>query len=126
MGRAERGQGVRWKPRPRMLHDIQEKGIDVMVLAAVISTVGLLGWLIIGGLAGALAGRVVRGTGFGILGDIIVGCIGGFLGGLLLGLFVNAQVGLIGTFITAFIGACILLYIIRALSGGRGRSRVFR
>lgn len=95
-----------------------------MVLASVVSTVGFLGWLIIGGLAGALAGRVMRGSGFGILGDIIVGCIGGFVGGLLLGLFVNAQVGLIGTFVTAFIGACILLYVIRLFSGGR--SRVYR
>jgi uncharacterized membrane protein YeaQ/YmgE (transglycosylase-associated protein family) len=97
-----------------------------MVLAAIVSTVGFLGWLIIGGIAGALAGRVMRGSGFGIIRDIIVGCIGGFLGGLLLGLVVNAQVGLIGTFITAFIGACILLFVIRAFTGGRSRSRAYR
>lgn len=94
-----------------------------MVLAAINSTLGFIGWLIIGGIAGALAGRVMRGGGFGILGDIIVGCIGGFIGGLLLGLFVDASVGLIGTFITAFIGACILLFIVRALTGNRTRSR---
>lgn len=109
-----------------MMYTIQEKGIHDMVLAAIVSTVGFLGWLIIGGLAGALAGRVMRGSGFGILGDIIIGCIGGFLGGLLLGLVVNTQVGVIGTFITAFIGACILLFVVRALTGGRGRSRAFR
>src|SRR5579859_5057617 len=87
-----------------------EKGKRCMfTLAAITSSVGFIGWLIIGGLAGALAGRVMRGGGFGILGDIIVGCLGGLLGGLLLGLFVSADVGLIGSFITAFIGALILL-----------------
>lgn len=96
-----------------------------MVLAAISSSVGLIGWLIIGGLAGALAGRVMSGHGFGILGDIIVGCIGGIVGGLILGLFVSADVGLIGSFITAFIGACILLFIVHALTG-RGRGRLAR
>ena len=96
-----------------------------MVLAAINSSVGFIGWLIIGGLAGALAGRVMSGHGFGILGDIIVGCIGGIVGGLILGLFVSADVGLIGSFITAFIGACILLFIVHALTG-RGRGRLAR
>lgn len=96
-----------------------------MVLAAINSSVGFIGWLIIGGLAGLLAGRVMSGRGFGILGDIIVGCIGGLIGGLILGLFVNADVGLIGSFITAFIGACILLFIVHALTGG-GRGRMAR
>ena len=90
-----------------------------MVLGAIASSVGFIGWLIIGGIAGALAGRVMRGGGFGILGDIIVGCIGGILGGLILGLFVDISVGVIGSFITAFIGACILLWLVRLFTGNR-------
>lgn len=94
----------------------------MLTLAAVDSTVGFIGWLIIGGLAGALAGRVMRGGGFGILGDIIVGCVGGLIGGFIVGLFFDASLGLIGSFVVAFIGACILLWIVRALTGG-GRRR---
>jgi uncharacterized membrane protein YeaQ/YmgE (transglycosylase-associated protein family) len=90
-----------------------------MVVAAVVSTVGILGWIIIGGLAGALAGRVVRGTGFGILGDIVVGIIGALLGGLLAGLVLSETVGVIGSFILAFLGAIVLLWLLRLISGSR-------
>jgi uncharacterized membrane protein YeaQ/YmgE (transglycosylase-associated protein family) len=94
-----------------------------MVLAAINSTVGWLGWIIIGGIAGALAGRMIRGEGFGILGDVIVGIIGGLVGGWLLGLVVNANVGIIGTFITALIGACILVWLLHFFTGTRGSAR---
>ena len=90
----------------------------MLVLGTIYSTLGIIGWIIIGGLAGALAGRVVEGGGFGILGDIIVGIIGAFVGGWLLGQFVTDQVGVIGSFITAFLGACILLVIVRLFTGG--------
>ena len=93
----------------------------MLTLAAISSSVGWIGWIIIGGIAGALAGRIVRGGGFGILGDIIVGIIGGFVGGILLGLFVNADVGLWGSFLTALIGAVVLLLILRAFTGGTRR-----
>ena len=94
-----------------------------MALAAINSTVGWLGWIIIGGIAGAIAGRLMRGEGFGIIGDIIVGIIGGLVGGLLLGLFVNATVGIIGTFITALVGACILVWLIHLFTGNRSAAR---
>lgn len=87
--------------------------MELIVLAAISSTVGWLGWIIIGAIAGALAGRVMRGAGFGLLGDILVGILGAIVGGLLLGLFITADVGIIGSFITAFIGACILLFVVR-------------
>ena len=51
--------------------------MDLAVIAEITSTVGWIGWIIIGGLAGWLAGLIMRGSGFGILGDIIVGIIGG-------------------------------------------------
>ncbi len=83
---------------------------------------GIIGWLIIGGIAGALAGTVMRGGGFGIAGDIIVGIVGALIGGFLLGLIGGSTTSLIGTLVTAFIGACILIAILRAVgAGGAGR-----
>ena len=96
--------------------------MELAVIAAIYSTVGWLGWIIIGGIAGALAGLVIRGGGFGILGDIIVGIVGAIIGGFILGLFINMTVGWWGTFITAFIGACILIAILRAIAPKRSRT----
>jgi uncharacterized membrane protein YeaQ/YmgE (transglycosylase-associated protein family) len=83
---------------------------------------GLIGWLIVGLIAGVLAKWAVPGEGpGGILGDIIIGIIGAFIGGWVFNFFGHAGVtGLnIGSIIVAFIGAVILLYIIRAFSGRR-------
>jgi uncharacterized membrane protein YeaQ/YmgE (transglycosylase-associated protein family) len=71
-------------------------------------------WLIVGAIAGWLAGMVVRGGGFGLIGDIIVGIIGSLIAGWLLpriGLFIGGDI--IGDIINAFIGAVILLIIVR-------------
>jgi uncharacterized membrane protein YeaQ/YmgE (transglycosylase-associated protein family) len=95
-----------------------------MVLAAVSSSLSLLGWIIIGGLAGAVAGRVMRGAGFGIIGDIIIGIMGALVGVFLLSFLISADLGLIGSFVVALLGACILLAILRAVSGKK--SRIFR
>ncbi len=85
---------------------------------------GIIGWLIIGGIAGALAGTVMRGGGFGIAGDIIVGIVGAFIGGFLLSLINHSADSLIGTLVTAFIGACVLIAILRAVgAGGMGGRR---
>ena len=73
-------------------------------------------WLILVGLiAGWLAGKVIRGGGFGIIGDIIVGIIGALLGGWLFGVLNIGLGGLIGQIIMAFVGAVILLLILRAI-----------
>ena len=93
--------------------------MDLAVIAAIYSTVGWLGWIIIGGIAGALAGLVIRGGGFGILGDIIVGIVGAIIGGFILGLFVNTTVNAWGSFVTDFIGACILIAILRLIAPNR-------
>jgi uncharacterized membrane protein YeaQ/YmgE (transglycosylase-associated protein family) len=77
---------------------------------------GLLWFLIIGAIAGWLAGQFMKGSGFGLLGDIIVGVIGALLGGWLfgqLGLWPGG--GLLGSLIVAFVGAVILLFIIRVI-----------
>ncbi|GAC1364311.1 MAG: hypothetical protein PVS3B1_23200 [Ktedonobacteraceae bacterium] len=80
---------------------------------------GLLWWLLVGLIAGALASLVMRGGGYGIVGDIIVGLVGALVGGFLASLLGLGASGLIGTIIIAFIGACIFIAILRAISGGR-------
>ncbi|TMB80823.1 MAG: GlsB/YeaQ/YmgE family stress response membrane protein [Chloroflexi bacterium] len=78
---------------------------------------GLLWWIIVGLIAGALAGMVMRGGGFGIVGDIIVGILGAIIGGFLAGLLGIGSSNIIVSIIIAFIGACILIAILRAVSG---------
>jgi uncharacterized membrane protein YeaQ/YmgE (transglycosylase-associated protein family) len=73
-------------------------------------------WLIVGAIAGWLAGQVVRGGGFGLIGDIIVGIVGAFIAGWLfprLGIVIGT--GIISAIIDAFIGAVILLLVIRLI-----------
>ncbi len=69
-------------------------------------------FLIIGAIAGWLAGRVMKGKGFGIIGNLIVGIIGAFIGGFVFGLLGIATYGLIGSLISSLAGAIILLWII--------------
>jgi uncharacterized membrane protein YeaQ/YmgE (transglycosylase-associated protein family) len=90
------------------------------VLAASLNPGGIIAWLVVGLIAGFLAGRVMSGGGYGIVGDIIVGIIGAFLGGLVTNLLVpDANFGFWGSIVVSFIGACILIAILRAVSGGR-------
>jgi uncharacterized membrane protein YeaQ/YmgE (transglycosylase-associated protein family) len=86
---------------------------------AVGSGVGILGWIIIGLIAGALAGMVMRGGGYGIVGDIIVGIIGALIGGFILSLLGVGVSGFWTTLVAAFIGACILIWLLHAFGGHR-------
>jgi uncharacterized membrane protein YeaQ/YmgE (transglycosylase-associated protein family) len=72
-------------------------------------------FLAIGAIAGWLAGTVMKGGGFGLVGDIVVGIVGAVIGGWLFGVFGIAAGGLIGAIITAFVGACLLLFVIRLI-----------
>jgi uncharacterized membrane protein YeaQ/YmgE (transglycosylase-associated protein family) len=75
---------------------------------------GLIAWLIIGAIAGWLAGTFVKGGGFGLIGDIIVGIIGAFVGGWLAGaLHIGIGGGWISAIVTATLGAVVLLLILR-------------
>jgi uncharacterized membrane protein YeaQ/YmgE (transglycosylase-associated protein family) len=75
---------------------------------------GLIAWLIIGAVAGWLAGTFVKGGGFGLIGDIIVGIIGAFVGGWLAGvLHIGIGGGWISAIITATLGAVVFLLILR-------------
>jgi uncharacterized membrane protein YeaQ/YmgE (transglycosylase-associated protein family) len=76
----------------------------------------LLIWLIVGAVAGWLAGTIVRGGGFGLVGDIIVGIIGAFVGGwLLTQLHVTIGTGLVSVIAMATIGAVALLALLRVV-----------
>lgn len=86
----------------------------------------ILTWLIVGLVAGVLASLIVGGSGYGILGDIVVGIVGAFIGG-----FVFREAGwsapwggLAGTIFVAFIGAVILLLILHLITGSRRRTIV--
>jgi uncharacterized membrane protein YeaQ/YmgE (transglycosylase-associated protein family) len=74
--------------------------------------------LIVGGIAGWLAGLLVQGTGFGLIGDIVIGILGALIAGWLfpaLGISLTIGGGIIGMIILAFIGAVILLVIVRVI-----------
>lgn len=74
---------------------------------------GLLIWLFIGAVAGWLAGLIVKGYGFGLLGNIVVGIVGAFVGGWLFGLLgIAALHGIVGAIIGATIGAIAVLLLL--------------
>jgi uncharacterized membrane protein YeaQ/YmgE (transglycosylase-associated protein family) len=77
---------------------------------------GIIIWLIVGAIAGWLAGMVVKGGGFGLIGDIIVGIVGALIAGWLLPqLGIAIGTGIVAAIIDAFIGAVILLIILRLI-----------
>jgi uncharacterized membrane protein YeaQ/YmgE (transglycosylase-associated protein family) len=69
--------------------------------------------LIIGGIAGWLAGIIMKGGGFGVVGNIVVGIIGAILGGFLFVLLGVEAGGLLGTLVMATLGAVVLLYVVK-------------
>lgn len=71
--------------------------------------------LVVGLVAGFLAGQVMKGRGFGLIGNIVVGVIGAFVGSFLFGLLGISVGGLIGTLVMAFVGAVVLIYLIRVI-----------
>jgi uncharacterized membrane protein YeaQ/YmgE (transglycosylase-associated protein family) len=71
----------------------------------------LLYFLLLGLIAGWLAGKIMKGGGYGIIGDIVIGIIGAFIGGQLLGGFIGG--GLLGALLTATLGAVLLIFVIR-------------
>ena len=86
---------------------------------------GILSWIVLGLVAGWLAGQFMKGGGYGLIGDIVLGIVGAIVGGFLTGLVLGRDMisGFnIESVIVAFIGAIILIAISRAFS--RGTSRV--
>jgi len=87
----------------------------------------ILGWIVIGLLAGFVAGQVMKGSGYGIVGDVIVGLVGAVVGGFLAsllglgGLNSNDPISW-GSFFIAVIGAIVLIAVLRLFSGNRARA----
>jgi uncharacterized membrane protein YeaQ/YmgE (transglycosylase-associated protein family) len=78
--------------------------------------VELIYWIVVGLVAGWLAGKVMKGSGYGVLIDIILGILGGIVGGWVFGVLgIWPGGGIIGSIIVAFIGAVILVWIARVL-----------
>jgi uncharacterized membrane protein YeaQ/YmgE (transglycosylase-associated protein family) len=78
----------------------------------IVDITSLIIFLAIGALAGWLAGTIMKGRGFGVIGNIVVGIVGSVLGGLLFGVLGIKAGGLIGATITATVGAVVLLFIV--------------
>jgi uncharacterized membrane protein YeaQ/YmgE (transglycosylase-associated protein family) len=89
-----------------------------------LSNQSLLIIIVVGIVAAWLAGRVMEGGGFGLIGDLLVGLVGAFIGDWLLPrLGIHLGVGIVALIINAFIGAVVLLLIPRLVGGGWGRRR---
>lgn len=83
---------------------------------------GIIAWIIIGIVAGWITGKLMKGSGFGVLMDLVVGVIGALIGGFIsahLGLGGIGQHGLIMSIVIAVIGAVILTFLVRLVTGSR-------
>jgi uncharacterized membrane protein YeaQ/YmgE (transglycosylase-associated protein family) len=80
---------------------------------------GIIAWIIVGLVAGWLAGLIMKGSGYGLIGDLILGLIGALVGGWLFALILPTAEpsGLIGSVIVATIGAVVLVVIVRLIRG---------
>ncbi len=82
---------------------------------------GLFTWIVVGAIAGWLAGQLTRGSGFGLIGNIIVGIVGALVGGWLAGAVFKVKNAISGfnlrTIVVAFLGAVVVLWVIGLLAG---------
>jgi len=102
-------------------HTIQDYGEDtIMHIVGIILAPGdLISWLIVGLIAGFVASAIVRGKGFGCIGNIIVGLIGSVIGGYLASLFGFGGVyGFWGSLLVAVVGAVVFVWVLNLLTGG--------
>jgi len=91
--------------------------MDTVVIAATLAPGGVIAWILVGLIAGALAGRVMSSRGYGCLADIVVGIAGAFIGGFIVSLFTTKTFGFIGSIVVAFIGASLLIALLHAIRG---------
>src|SRR3989442_15252013 len=92
----------------RVIHLYQGKDSSMALAALILADINLslsnvLWWLVVGLIAGFLASRVMRGGGYGLIGDMVVGLIGAFIGGWLAGFLGLGSSGLVGSIVVAFI-----------------------
>ena len=82
---------------------------------------GIIAWIVVGLLAGWIAGKLMSGRGYGVFSDIVLGLVGAMVGGFLSGFFMHGAVGFGQSTLIAAFGACVLIAIARALSPTRTR-----
>jgi uncharacterized membrane protein YeaQ/YmgE (transglycosylase-associated protein family) len=90
-----------------------------MLFAITLHPGGIIAWIVVGILAGFLAGVIMKGGGFGLIGDLICGLAGALIGGFVLGFFVEGDMGFWGSIGVSLIGACILIFFIRMVAPRR-------
>jgi uncharacterized membrane protein YeaQ/YmgE (transglycosylase-associated protein family) len=88
------------------------------MFALVLTPGGVISWLLVGLISGWLAGKFMKGSGFGIIIDVIVGLIGAFLGGFLVSFVMEGDTGFLGSIVVAFFGACLLILVLRPFARG--------
>lgn len=83
----------------------------------------MLWFLIIGIVAGWLAGMISRGSGFGLLGNLVTGVIGAMIGGVIFNLLGISAYGTVGSIVMSTVGAIILLWLVRAFTGSQNKAK---
>lgn len=92
---------------------VLQASTEILARSTTLTSVGVIGYIIIGALAGWIAGKIVKGAGSGILMNIVIGIVGALIGGFLLSFaFDTAEGGWWFTFFTAILGSVILLWIL--------------
>ncbi len=83
----------------------------------------ILWWIIVGLIAGFITGKLMKGSGFGVIGDILVGIVGAVVGGFIMrSLGYSGQGGLLYTVLVAIVGAVLLTLLLRLVTGNRARN----
>jgi uncharacterized membrane protein YeaQ/YmgE (transglycosylase-associated protein family) len=90
-----------------------------MFAEVVLDPGGIISWIVVGLIAGWLAGVVMGGGGYGIVRDTVLGLVGALAGGFVAGFFIQGDAAFWGSIGIAFVGACILVAIARAVAPGR-------
>jgi len=86
---------------------------EFLARSTTFTSVGIIGYIIIGGFAGWAASKIMRGGGAGLLMDVVIGVVGAIIGGFILSFFPNtAGGGYFFTFLTALLGSVILLWVV--------------
>jgi uncharacterized membrane protein YeaQ/YmgE (transglycosylase-associated protein family) len=82
---------------------------------------GVIAWVVVGLIAGFLAGRVMQSGGSRLFGDLVLGLVGALIGGFLSGMFITGTYGFAGSILIAFLGACLLIWVSRQFVPARSR-----
>jgi len=82
---------------------------------------GVFSWIVVGLVAGWLAGLTMSGAGYGIIRDIVLGLVGALMGGFVSSFFIHGDAGFWGSIVISFIGACLLIAVSRIVMPGRPR-----